>query len=96
MAETTRLSVGQALDKLRGAEAPISKLAQLDDKIDALNKETRRLRATRLSLERIQRTDSLEVDAQGASKVPITNLKRPGIIIGLVIVILCACWLFWP
>ncbi|HYC16584.1 MAG TPA: hypothetical protein VEC94_05230 [Pseudolabrys sp.] len=51
MAETTKLSVGQALDKLRGTDPLKSKMAQLDEKNDALDKEARRLRATRLRIE---------------------------------------------
>jgi uncharacterized small protein (DUF1192 family) len=50
MAETTKLSVGQALEKLRGTDAPKSKMTQLDEKIDALEKEAQRLRAERLRL----------------------------------------------
>ena len=50
MAETTKLSVSQALDKLRGTDGPKSKLARLDEKIDDLDKETQRLRAMRRSL----------------------------------------------
>ena len=50
MAETTKLSVGQALDKLRGTDAPKSKMTQLDEKISDLDKEAQRLRALRHSL----------------------------------------------
>ena len=39
MAETTKLSVGQALEKLRGTDAPKAKMARLDEKIDTLDKE---------------------------------------------------------
>ncbi|MGB7779283.1 MAG: hypothetical protein WBL77_21725, partial [Pseudolabrys sp.] len=42
VAETTKLSVGQALEKLRGTEAPKAKMARLDEKIDTLNQETQR------------------------------------------------------
>ena len=52
MADTTKLSVGQALDKLRGTEAPKTKITQLDEKIDALDEEARRLKAARRRLER--------------------------------------------
>ena len=55
MAETTKLSVGQALDKLRGTDAPKSKMTQIDEKIDALDEETQRLRALRRKLEQNQR-----------------------------------------
>ena len=50
MADTTKLSAGQALDKLRGTEAPKTKMTQLDQKIDDLDKEAQRLRAMRRSL----------------------------------------------
>jgi hypothetical protein len=33
MAETTKLSVGQALDKLRGTETPKTKMTRADEKI---------------------------------------------------------------
>jgi len=50
VAETTKLSDGQALDKLRGTEAPKTKMTRLDEKIDDLDKEAQRLRAMRRSL----------------------------------------------
>ena len=49
MADTTKLSVGKALEKLR-ADDPRSKATRLDEKIDALDKETQRLRAMRRGL----------------------------------------------
>lgn len=55
MAETTKLSVGEALDKLRGTGAPKLKITQLDEKIETLDEETRRLRAARRRPERDQR-----------------------------------------
>jgi hypothetical protein len=62
MAETTKLSVGQALEKLRGTEAPKARMTRLDEKIDALDKETQRLRATRRRIERDQRDSSTKRD----------------------------------
>ena len=56
MAETSKLSVGQALDKLRGTATPKTKMTRLDEKIDALDEETRRLRAARRRIERDQKT----------------------------------------
>jgi hypothetical protein len=56
MAETTKLSVGQALDKLRGTDTPKTKMTRLDEKIDAIDEETRRLRAARRRIERDQKT----------------------------------------
>ena len=54
MAETSKLSVEKALKKLRAADAPKAKSARSDEKIDALEEETKRLRAQRLRLERHQ------------------------------------------
>ena len=59
VAEITKLSVGQALEKLRGTDAPKAKLARLDEKIDTLDEETQRLRAMRRGLERDQRACSM-------------------------------------
>jgi hypothetical protein len=56
MADTTKLSVGQALEKLRGTDTPKTKMTRLDEKIDALDEETRRLRAARRRIERDQKT----------------------------------------
>lgn len=56
MAESTKLSVGQALEKLRGTDTPKTKMTRLDEKIDALDEETRRLRAARRRIERDQKT----------------------------------------
>ncbi len=54
MAET-KLSVEKVLEKLRGTDPPKSKNARLDEKIDALDEEMKRIRAQRLRLERHQR-----------------------------------------
>jgi hypothetical protein len=55
MAGADKLSVKKALEKLRGTETPKSRMAQLDNEIDKLEEETRRLREQRLRLERHQR-----------------------------------------
>jgi len=55
MADTPRLSVEKALEKLRASDPPKSN-AQIDDKTDALNEEIKRMRAQRLRLDRSQRT----------------------------------------
>jgi TolA-binding protein len=55
MAETTKLSVEKALEKLRGGDDPKSKNEQLDEKIDELDEEIKRMRAQRLRLEAHQR-----------------------------------------
>lgn len=59
MAETTKLSVGKVLDKLRSnTDAPKSNTKRLDEKNEALDEEIRRMRAVRLRLERDQRGGS--------------------------------------
>ena len=55
MAETTKLSVEKALEKLRGSNEPKSTSARLDEKIDRLDEDIKRMRAQRLQLERHQR-----------------------------------------
>ena len=57
MAEINKLSVGQAIDKLRGKDAPKTKMDQLDQKIDKLDEEARRLRSERHRIERDQRAN---------------------------------------
>jgi hypothetical protein len=56
MAETTKLSVEKALDKLRKADAaPKSKSARRDEEMEVLDEEIKRMRAQRQRLERRQR-----------------------------------------
>jgi len=57
MAEINKLSVGQAIDKLRGKDAPKSEMEQLDQKIEELDEETQRLRSERHRIERDQRAN---------------------------------------
>jgi hypothetical protein len=52
MAETPKLSVEKALEKLRSNDARKSKKARLTEEIEALGDEIKRLRAQRLRLER--------------------------------------------
>jgi hypothetical protein len=92
MAEITKLSVGQALDKLRGTDVPESKMTRLKRKNDELDEEMQRLRATRRRLERDQRAGSPGCDAQKADARHVTRLKILGIIIGVVIVIFILSW----
>jgi hypothetical protein len=54
MAETTKLSVEKALNKLREADAK-TKATRHDEQIDALDEDIKRMRAQRLRLERHQR-----------------------------------------
>ena len=55
VAETTKLSVGKVLDKLRSSEAPKgSSTMQLDEKVKTIDEETQRLRAARLRFKRGQ------------------------------------------
>jgi hypothetical protein len=92
VAETTKLSVGQALEKLRGTEAPKAKMARQDEKIQALDEETQRLRAMRRRLERDQRPVSPPCDIQEVNVKRATKLKISGIIIGIIIVIPILVW----
>jgi hypothetical protein len=52
MAEINKLSVEKALNKLRANDAAQSKGTRFDEKIGALDEETKRMRAQRLRLER--------------------------------------------
>ena len=55
MAEISKLSVEKALEKLRSSDPPKSKNARVDEKIDALDEEIKRMKAERLRLEQHQR-----------------------------------------
>ncbi len=55
MAETSKLSVEKALEKLRGGDPPKSKNARLDEKSEELDEEIRRIRAQIRRLEGHQR-----------------------------------------
>ena len=102
MAEITKLSVGKAIDKLRGTDAPKAKMARLDEKMEMLDEETQRLRAMRRRIERDQRAgstgrDAQETngrDAQKANARRVTKLKILGIIIGIVLVITTLAWMW--
>ena len=60
MAETTKLSVEKALNKLREADTPKSKTKRMNEEIEALDEEASRLREQRLRLERHQRRSTKE------------------------------------
>jgi len=49
MAETPKLSVEKALEKLRGADAPKSRNARRTEEMDALDDEMKRMRAPKTS-----------------------------------------------
>ena len=88
MAEINKLSASQALDKLRGTDAPRSKMTRLDEEIGALDEETQRLRMTRRRLERDQRAGSTRPAGQEANTGRAAKLIISGIItIGMVVVI---------
>ena len=55
MAETPKLSVEKALEKLRAADTTKSKTERRTEEMDALDDEIKRLRAQRLRLDRHQR-----------------------------------------
>ena len=76
MAEINKLSVGQALDKLRRPDVQ-SKQPRLHEKMDALDEDIQRMRATRRRLERDQRAaETTASDAQGMNARP-GNKKGP-------------------
>jgi uncharacterized membrane protein len=52
MAETTKLSVEKALQKLRGSDELKTKSERLDEKIHEYDEEIKRMRAQRLRLDR--------------------------------------------
>ena len=75
MAEINKLSVGQALDKLRRPGVQ-SGQTRLDEKMDALAEDMKRMRATRRRLERDQRAgETTASDVQGINAKP-RNRKR--------------------
>jgi hypothetical protein len=97
MAHTDKLSVGQALDKLRGgSDTPLSKMQQLDSKIDSLDEEMRRMRATSRKVERDQRAAATAPQAQDVvpGRRPI-RLWVLGITAALAIVLILLGWK-WP
>ena len=55
MADTKKLSVEKALNKIRADETPKSRSEKHDEKMDVLDEEIQRMRAQRLRLERHQR-----------------------------------------
>jgi hypothetical protein len=92
MAEPTKLSVGQALDKLRGSEPPASRMTQLDAKIDTLDDEILRLRAARRRVEWDQRAASSKPDTPEAAPARFTKVKVfaiAGAILTAILVLAC-------
>jgi hypothetical protein len=55
MAESKKLSVEKALNKIRADETPKSRSEKHDEEMDVLDEEIKRIRAQRLRLERHQR-----------------------------------------
>jgi hypothetical protein len=55
MADTKKLSVEKALNKIRSDETPKSRSEKHDEEMDVLDEEIKRMRAQRLRLERHQR-----------------------------------------
>jgi hypothetical protein len=55
MAETKKLSVEKALNKIRSDEATKSRSERRDEKMEVLDEEIKRMKAQRLRLERHQR-----------------------------------------
>ncbi|MGX9428931.1 MULTISPECIES: hypothetical protein [Bradyrhizobium] len=55
MADTPKLSVEKALEKLRGSESPKSKNERFGEKMEELDEEIKRMRAQRLRLDQNRR-----------------------------------------
>jgi hypothetical protein len=55
MAESKKLSVEKALNKIRADETPKSRSEKHDEEMDVLDAEIKRMRGQRLRLERHQR-----------------------------------------
>ena len=86
MAEINKLSVGQALDKLRRPDVQ-SKQTRFDEKMNALDEDIQRMRATRRRLERDQRAaETTASDARGMNARP-GNKKRPFPILAVLAVV---------
>ena len=86
MAEINKLSVGQALDKLRRPDGQ-SKQTRLDEKMDALDEDMQRMRAMRRRIERDQRAAEMTAsDAQEMNARP-GNKKRPFPILAILAVV---------
>lgn len=62
MADNSKLSVGKALDKLRGTEPKKTKFTQIDEKIDALDQELRQLKAQNRRVSRDQKAGANRKD----------------------------------
>jgi hypothetical protein len=86
MAEINKLSVGQALDKLRRPDVQL-KRTRLNEKMDALDEDMQRMTATRRRLERDQRAaETTASDAQGMNARP-GNKKGPFPILAILAVV---------
>jgi hypothetical protein len=55
MADTKKLSVEKALNKIRSDETPKSRSEKHDEEMDVLDEEIKRMREQRMRLERHQR-----------------------------------------
>lgn len=55
MAETRKLSVEKALNKIRADDAPKSRSGKREEEMDVLDEEIKRMKAQRLRLDRHQR-----------------------------------------
>ena len=58
MAETKKLSVEKALNKIRAEDAPKSQSEKRDEEMEVLDEEIKRMRAQRSRLDRHQRKKS--------------------------------------
>jgi hypothetical protein len=73
MAVINKLSVGQALDKLRRPDVQ-SKQTRIDEKMDALDKDIQRMRTMNRRLERAQR--AAETTASDAQVMELKEFRK--------------------
>ena len=92
MAEINKLSVGQALDKLRRTDAPQSRMERLDEKNDALDEEIQRLKETRFRLERGKRHATNGLGAPKAHPRRITKRMMWWSVGTLALIAIMAWW----
>lgn len=94
MAEINKLSVGEALDKMRRDDAATSKRARADEKSGELDKEIQRLRTANRRLERSQQAAATAAVVPSVKPGHVSKLKIPAIVIGAVVLIAVAMWSF--
>ena len=95
MAEINKLSVGRALEKLRGTDTPKSRITRLDEKNDELDQEIQRLRTKKRRLEWSQRDKS---DTTQKETIRTHAATRTAIVAVIIVAVIIAAGLslyFW-